>query len=381
MIAAMNLRAFIPLFRPVPALMLLLQLLVGALPQPASAAEVNGLYQATITVASRDDTKERQQAFTATMRQVLVKLSGRTDTLANPVITAALRTPQSYVESWAYRTSPVEAVGASQTTALERLVLEATFFSAQIQGLLESAGIPVWPSNRPDTLLWVVMQDAPGSRSLLGTGNTGSELLTQITSSAAELGLPLISPILDLQDQLALQPDVLWSLDVAAITQASARYQAESILVLRLNPAPGGQVIAKAMYLFRGQAVELEAIETPLQAFLADSVGMAAGELAANYAIVMSNGADNSARVSLVVKGIDSIAAYSGLLGYLEALPVVQGVEVVRVSADVLELKLSAGGQLRQLIESIALDRKLLPLAEPVRENQEVSLQYQWQSS
>lgn len=381
MIGPMNLRAFLPLFRPVLALLVVLQLSLGLLLQPVLAAEVSGLYQATVTVASRDDTKERQQAFTATMRQVLVKLSGRTDTLTNPVITAALRSPQSYVESWAYRTSPVEAAGTTPTTALERLVLEAAFFSAQIQDLLESAGIPVWPSNRPDTLLWVVMQDSPGSRSLLGTGNTGSELLAQLTSSAAELGLPLITPILDLQDQLALRPDVLWSLDIAAITQASARYQAESILVLRLNPAPGGQVVAKAMYLFRGQAVELEAVEAPLQTFLADSVGMAARELAANYAIVMSDAADTTARVNLVVKGIDSIAAYAGLLGYLEALPVVQGVEVVRVRADALELKLSTGGQLRQLIESIALDRKLLPLAEPVRENQVVSLQYQWQSS
>lgn len=373
-------KAFTPRLSLLLRQLLCLFLLQVNMPVLVTAAELTGLYQASVAVTSRDDTRAQQQAFQAAMRKVLVKLSGRTDILSNPLITSALGSPQSYVEAWAYRNLPALAAVEGQSPVAEQLTLEATFFATQLHNLLESAGIPVWPQNRPDTLLWVVVQDAPGQRSYPGLNENGSELLKTLVSHASDKGLPLIMPILDLEDQFTLRPDVLWSLDVTAITAASQRYQTESILALRLYPLPGGQVFGKAVYMFRGQAVELEALESPLATFLEDSVSLAARELAATYSVVLS-GVDSGTRVNLMVNGIDSIAAYAGLLRYLESIAVVQGVQVLSVRDKVVELELRTGGQLRQLIESIALDRKLLPLAEPVRENQQVSLSYQWQRS
>jgi len=339
---------------------------------PALAADVAGLYQAAVPVQSRDDLRERQTAFANAQRQVLLKLSGRSDTLENPVIIRALANPQPYVEAWVYRSQPREQGSG------EQLVLEASFFRGQMQELLESAGIGVWPENRPDTLLWVALQDAPGLRSLVGHEGVGSEYLAQLARIAAERGLPLVTPILDLQDQMTLRPDLLWSFDHEALRRASARYQVDSILAVRLYPLPGGQVFAKSQHLFRDQIAELDALESSLNNFLEESIGMVARELAANYSVTMSR-IDNSTRIRLQVEGIGSIADYAGVLAYLQSLAMVQSVQVVRVEGELMELELGTGGQVRQFIDSMALDRRLVPLSDPVRQQQLINLLYRWQ--
>jgi len=96
-------------------------LLLLALGQPLQAAEVEGLYQASVPVASRDDARERQQAFGTALRQVLVKLTGRTDVDREPVLQRALREAQNYVESFAYRNTS------------EILLLETVFYRARLQ--------------------------------------------------------------------------------------------------------------------------------------------------------------------------------------------------------------------------------------------------------
>lgn len=355
----------------------------GLITFTADAAEVGGLYQATVPLQSRDDERERQQAFATAMREVLVKLSGRTDALQNADVRRALGTAQTYVEAWAYRSLPVAdaATGASTSTAITAttagtgVALEVSFFQSQLQSLLESAGIPVWPANRPDTLLWIVEQDASGQRTL---ADNSSPLVSELRAHAAERAMPLISPILDLQDRLALRPDQLWSLDAAAISGASARYGTDSVLVLRIMHLVSGDVIARAEHHLRGLVRELDALEAPLQPFLADSIDLAARELAANYGVFVS-GVENSTQVSLQVQGIDSIDDYAGVLRYLEGLAVVKGVQVARAEGALLVLDVSTTGQLRQLIETLALDRRLQALSDAVRDGEGFQLSYQWQ--
>jgi len=344
--------------------------------QPLLAAEINGLYQASITVTSRDDLREREQAFKTAMRKVLVKLTGRVDTLDNPIITRALANAQP--ESFAYRSTALVPATETQIPATAAsLAIEVSFSQTQIQSLLDSAAIPLWPSNRPDTLLWVVVQDESGERALLG--NSGNDMSRSLQTLATDLGLPLISPILDLQDQLALRAETLWNMDLDAIRAASSRYQTDSILVLKVLRLFGGQVIARAVYLFRGQPLEVEVFESELPPFLEASINMVAKELAGNYAILQS-GINESQRVSFIVDSINGIADYAGMLRYLETLAVVKTVQVLRVQEHTVELELGTGGQLRQLIEGIALDQKMLPVTEPLRVNQQVTLHYQWQS-
>lgn len=364
--------------------------------RPALAAEVQGLYQAAVPVTSREDERERQQAFATALRQVLVKLSGRTDTLEHPDIRRALAAPQNYVEAWAYRSQAAaaeqpgpDAAGNTAGTGPDRpdataaaavqapgITLEVSFFEPQLQALLDAAGIALWPRNRPDTLLWIVEQDASGRRSLLGTD---SPVVAQLQALAAERAMPLISPILDLQDRLALRPDILWELDPTAIQGASSRYGSDSVLVLRIMQLVSGDVIARTEHHLRGLVREIDLLEVPLEQVLTASIDLTARELASNYGVFVSRLEDINTRVRLRVAGVDGVEDYAGILRYLEGLAVVKDVQPARVDGQVLVLDVSTGGQLRQLIETLALDRRLQALQEPVREGQLFRLDYRWQ--
>jgi hypothetical protein len=346
---------------------------------PLRAAEVTGLYQASVPVVSRDDERERQQAFGTALRQVLVKLSGRTDTLDNPDIRRALGTVQTYVEAWAYRSVPPLPTEDPLQPAEAGVALEVTFFQSQLQSLLDTAGIALWPQNRPDTLLWIVEQDASGQRTLVGND---SPVVAALQALAAERAMPLISPILDLQDRLALRPEVLWELDPAAIVGASSRYRTDSVLVLRIMHLVSGDVIARAEHHLRGLVQQVDVLEAPLAPFLTSSIDLAARELASNYGVFVSGSAgpqDLSTQASLQVEGVDSVEDYAGVLRYLEGLAVVKSVQVASANGSTLVFNVNTGGQLRQLIETLALDRRLQALSEPVREGQSFSLNYQWQ--
>ena len=346
---------------------------------PLHAAEVTGLYEAAVTVSSRDDERQRQQGFNTAMRAILVKLTGRVDTLQNPVVARALTSPQSYVETWAYNSVVADDpfVQPGQPAQIE---LHVTFFQAGVQQLLNDAGIAIWPQNRPDTLLWIGIQDELGER-YQGTAQPeeGGDLVAAIRARATERGIPVLLPLLDFNDLRALSMEQLWNFDINALRIASSRYQSESILALRVFRSLRGDVIGKAVYIFRDQVLEFEALESPLEDFVDGSIDLVAQNLASYYAILLSGtDSDSGEEVRLTVDGIGSASDYAGLLQYLSGLAAVSSVQLLSAKGGTVEIQLETGGQFRQLVESIALDRRLSAKGEVTRNGLQVLMHYQW---
>ena len=71
-------------------------------------------------------------------------------------------------------------------------------------------------------------------------------------------------------------------------------------------------MLGKSNYLFRNQVFELEAFEESAETFITQSIGLAADELSAYYAILLS-GTDSGMEVNLTVEGIGSAEDYAGL--------------------------------------------------------------------
>ena len=69
---------------------------------------------------------------------------------------------------------------------------------------------------------------------------------------------------------------------------------------------------------------------------------------------------------------------YAGLLDYVSELTDVNAYKIASVKDSTIELRLSTGGQLRQLVEAIALNRSMSPMGELVRENNRVFMTYRW---
>jgi len=347
---------------------------------PVGAIEVEALYQGTVSVESRQDARERNRAFGNALRQVLLKVTGNSAIFSNTGIRRALANADDYVDTWSYRTVSFDKTAAELPVSEDsnNIELDVSFFEPQIQALLEESAIPFWPENRPYTLVWAVVENELGDRQLAGDGVGESEEVQRIMEGEADRrGLPLLFPIMDFEDRQAISVDRIWELDEESLALASRRYQSESVLAMRIFRTIGGEVVAKSSYLFRDQVFTRDAFEEPLTDFIGQSVDMAAYELAGYYGILLS-GTQSRMEVNLTVNGIRSVEDYAGLLGYVNELTDVSEYQVASVNNETIQLRLSTGGQIRQLVETIALNRSLSPLGDLIRENNQVFMNYQW---
>ncbi len=353
-------------------------LVILVLSDAVMAIEVTDLYQGIVPVESRDNVRERQQAFNEALRQVLLKITGNSTIYNQPLIRRALTNADDYVETWSYRT--VTSTRGEDDTSGEApgIELTVTFFEPEVLALLDSAGIPLWPRNRPYTLVWLVIQDELGGRQLVGSSSRDNlDILSMLESGAQRRGLPVLLPILDFEDLRAVSTNDVWNMDTERLLAASARYQSESVLVIRLFRTLAGDVLGRSNYLFRNQVFELELFEESVETFVEQSIALAVDELSAYYAVLLS-GTDSSMEVNLTVNGITSAEDYASLLGYIAQLTDVNEHHIVRVKDQTIQLKLVTGGQLRQLVETIALNRNMQPDGDLVRMDNQVFMSYWW---
>ncbi len=352
---------------------------------PVQAVEVEGLYQGTVTVESRNDERERLSAFSNVFRQVLIKVTGNSEVLTLPQIRRALNNADDYVDTWSYRTisesdsALTAAVDATRVVATaQRVELTVSFFEPEVLSLLETANIPLWPGNRPYTLVWLVVQEELGARQIVGAStNAFPDVMALLDLEANNRALPILLPILDFEDMRAVSANDVWDMDAEKLLQASRRYQSESVLVIRLFRTVTGDVFGKSNHLFRDQIFEVEMFEQSAESFIQESVALATDEISAYYAVLLS-GTDSSIEVNLTVEGIKSAEDYAALLDYVANLTDVNDYQVAAVENQTIMLRLSTGGQIRQLVETIALSRTLEPLDELMRNDNQVFMSYQW---
>ncbi len=103
----------------------LLVLLLGVA-QKLSAVTLENLYLAEVVSVSQSDAQRRKDAAEG-LQQVLIRVSGRSEILQNPVILAALQTPEQYYSEFSYArlaesagSTAAEGQPLSDQAALER---------------------------------------------------------------------------------------------------------------------------------------------------------------------------------------------------------------------------------------------------------------------
>lgn len=367
-----------------PYLLLLLSLLLFSL-QSSRALQVTGLYSQQIPVAN-DGAAERSRAFQEALAAVVLKVTGDPRWLENPAIERAIAEAQNYVEATSYFSESVQlpledntlsaAADVEQFYTAEQRIISVNFASALIDQLLADASIPVWDSNRPSVLVWMVLQNASGDREFL-TADSNPEIIRLMQDFASARGLPIIFPVLDFEDRRTLSENVAWNLDEAAILSASERYGADSILAGRLHFTASGELVGLWQFQFQQQADVFDGFDSELQSYLHDPLNRITTQLAGYFAISPESIAGSSIR--LRIDGIKDLNAYSSLLSYVENLGLVETVTTAEVDGERIELELSLVGDTRQLFEQIALDRDLLPISNTAEDlSLATLLHYRW---
>ncbi len=359
----------------------------------SQALPVSGLYNHEVAVGNESDS-ERDRAFSEALSAVIVKVTGARHWLEEPVIATALRNAQNYVEGFDYRTEIVvadlEEVSDDQAqpqtepqtqpqtqvtvSTVEQNFINVIFASDLVDDLLASANVPVWDSNRPSVLVWMVLQNDQGERALL-TEDISAEVLSTMRQFAEERGLPIIFPVLDFEDRRNLDADTVWTLDEEAISLASVRYGADSILAGRLHFTTSGELVGLWQFIFQDEVEIFDGLDTELTSYLFQPLDRITSQLANHFAIVRTD--IGKQRVRVRVEGIKNLTAYTALLSYVQNLGLVVRVSTALLDGESLELELSLSGDSEQLNELIALDRDLLPLSSSLAASQSV-LHYRW---
>ncbi len=316
-------------------------------------------YQVSVPVADQSSSA-RRAGERAALGRILIRLTGNPEVIERPELAAALRTPQNLFVRSGYARITDPDLAAAHPDARWLLELEA-----DRQGMLEllaEAGIPAWTGRRPEILVVMLKEDASGERTLLEPTSEEARTLLRL---GRDRGLPLVVPLLDLQDQLALDTSALWARFADATAPLAERYRPDAIVLLRLYQDAFGRWLADWEGEVGGETVGAAVeIESP-QAAPAELVDRLASRLTARYALQLGGASGSGETLWLQVDGLPRVEAYAGLMRYLQGVSGVRGVQLVQVRDRSLLLRLDSTDAGERLLDLLRLEARLEPRSTP----------------
>jgi hypothetical protein len=350
----------------------------------AFAVNVSDLYRISVAVDDQGE-ESRKLGVQWAFQQLLIKVSGYQEVLANPTLIAASQNAERYMQGFSYQQDSVD----------DQVYLQAWFSKALIIPLMKRAQAPIWGENRPLLLHWLAIEPTDqveqaneyelteaekkfAQAGVVFESDVAAEIVrgerllvseqvpewqTRFERAFSERGLPVLWPIADLEDQTKLPLNQLWWLFPEAIKQASLRYQADAVLAGKLNQSAQGIWYYEGL-LFHGEQERNIAAEgdTPLSALTLAAAE--AGHYFADQFAIKSDPMSGRSGIGVVVKKVQDFTAYSQVLAYFKSISGVRGVEVAQVEKDNLQLYLSLEGDWDKVQRIIRLDNKLSILQE-----------------
>ncbi|MFT5390349.1 MAG: hypothetical protein ACI8PT_000534 [Gammaproteobacteria bacterium] len=328
--------------------------LIGATSVRTSvAAEVEGLYVAEIPVASKD-AAQREGALAKALFEVLVKVTGSAGAAKHPQIREAATRSAEYLRQYRYETVMREGPGG---VPVPILVLVGEFDPKSVNELVRSVGLPMWSRIRPTMLIWLAGEGGvqPGP-ALLGPADSPA-LIEAASAAAQRRGLPIVLPLLDLQDRAAAKVADVWAGRAQALAGASARYEPEAILLGRLSNSGAAAWSGQWTLLLNGVTQSWANNAQSGQAAIDAGIGGATDRVATRFA--QRNVGVRGVQVRVL--GVVGVEDYVRTLAYLESLDLVSRVSVVAAERDMLSVAVQVRGGNSALMQMVELGGTLVP--------------------
>jgi hypothetical protein len=204
-----------------------------------------------------------------------------------------------------------------------------------MEQLLQQAGLPLWPAERPATLvLLFVPSVAGGGRAVMATERPPERLELELAARAR--GVPLA-----------------WPVESVDASGARARLSGRGPVLAGFSTGSGYDW----SFAHAGQSA-------PARGGPAAGADLAADALAARYAPASTR---SLGTVVVRIGGLQDVRAYAALTTYLEGLSLVRDVAVRELAGDTVLVELAVRGDLELLRRIFALDSRLAPAprAEP----------------
>jgi hypothetical protein len=350
------------------------------LPLNISAIEVENLYSAKVAVTSQSN-DDRNQALKSALSAILVKVGGKK--IDHPLINQAQKNYNKYVTQYQY-------IRDNNNNVL----LNVSFDEDKINQLFKDSDLAIWGRLRPQVMLWLVEENGFERKIVSSTSNS---LLPALIDNFSQLrGLPVVMPIMDLTDVTALTLTDVWGRFSQPVAQASARYSAEAVVVIRLSNSslvptpedPQACPLCQNHSLIVDWSLMTDAESEHAQVFSQPYSGDNAEELLTTalsditdiiyqqYALSTTN----SNEFEIDVANIATLADLIAVSDFLADLSAVQSVQLISAKATNRRFKLALIGSKQALLASLKLSEQLNryidPLAAP--ENSEQIPMFYW---
>ncbi len=284
---------------------------------PTARADV-ALYQAYVPLQGATEA-DRTAAFGEALKVAAVRASGKKEAGAAPAIAKAAAAPAAYVQQYA--------------TTADRM-LKVGFDGRALEQLLQQAGLPLWPAERPVTTVYLFVASIAGAARAVNTAEHPAERL-ELERAAQLRGVPLAWPA------EMVHP-------AAAATRAAGAGSKSAVLL----GAPQGSAYNWTF----GHAGQAEREQGPPAA----GIGLAADALAGRYA---PGSTRSLSTIPVRIGGLADVRDYAALTHYLESLSLVRAASLRELSGSTAQFDLSVRGDLELLRRVVALDGRLAPAA------------------
>jgi hypothetical protein len=345
--------------------------LVAALagPLPAGAAQVDDLFQAEVGVKDlalvrpgdspslpAGEAARRQALMRAGLGRILVRLSGTTQVVNDPMVQRRLLDrAESFVARYQY-------LGEGDDGPRIRV----HFTGKAIRSALWESGWPVWGRYRPSLLVWVARRGEGGLE--LVSADSHPDLFTALRETARREALPVLLPMMDGQDRRQLTGQDLLFEEWDRIRSASQRYDPQGILLLRLDSGDGSGVRVEWTLRRDGDRRSFQSAGESQAEAVGAGLRQVLAKLAQDYAVFPGK----SVALEAVVHGISDLGAFARVERGLARLAAVESVRPGRIAGDVARFRLAFRGRPEEaghILELLDLLRqRAAPAEEPAPE-------------
>ena len=309
----------------------------------ALAAQVSSLYQVQVSVASQNDA-DRSRVAPDALKQAIIKIAGDREAVNNADITALLADAERYVARYSYQ----QINQTDDLTTPEQLAVNFIFDAQTLNNALQRIGLPIWGENRPEILLWLA-SDMDGQQRLIG--DTDDEMLTDlIARHAARRGLPVLLPVMDLEDQTQISFSDIWTGNNSTIQTASERYGTRIVVSAQIR-GNESQTGISWQAMSGGDNLRWKS-EGTLSTAVAQGIDQLADMLGQRFAQQMGE----SQRLAVEIADVKDYNDYNRLVAYLNNLQAVESVSVVSMNNNLLKVDLTIRGEVSKFRELLAFD-------------------------
>lgn len=328
----------------------------------AYAVKVQSLYQAEVAVSSQS-AEERSRAMTEGLVEVLSKITSDTQIEKNPIIKTALQKADYYVQEYKYSLPEANS---------SHYLLQIHYDEKDIRRLLKKAGTVQWGENRPLILVWLAITNESHAAQLVGNEDS-ADLLREMKLQGKKYGLPLIFPMMDMEDVSQVTPDDVNKMSIQVLKDAARRYTPDAILVGKIDALPQ-HIESTWQFVLGDKNWEWRIVGKSEEEVVASIVTHINQALSKSYGMTDTNTKEEH-WVKLEILNVAETTDLSEVTKYLKQLSPVVQVELSQITEDIAEFAVLIKGSIQAFERQATIGQRLILKSDPADTEK---LSYEW---